>query len=187
MRNGTTSGKSGRPSLPNDNLLVEWNEMYSIGVSGSRSAFYESLPPGAYKFRVAEVSVLGEADRPRSYAGYSSAAALLASAVVLGRAGGFDRGTSALSVRYLAWHRMRRAMIHLEQQRALERERLRIAQDIHDDLGARVTEISLLSGMAKNNSRVFRTSPGGVLPHFPQVPRPGRGALRNRLGGQSRK
>jgi signal transduction histidine kinase len=47
---------------------------------------------------------------------------------------------------------MRRAMIHLEQQRALERERLRIAQDIHDDLGARVTEISLLSGMAENNT-----------------------------------
>jgi len=59
--------------------------------------------------------------------------------------------TSALSVRYLAWHRMRRAMFQLEQQRALERERLRIARDIHDDLGARVTEISLLSGMAENN------------------------------------
>jgi signal transduction histidine kinase len=60
-------------------------------------------------------------------------------------------GTSALSVRYLAWHKMRREVIRLEQQRALERERLRIAQDIHDDLGARVTEISLLSGMAENN------------------------------------
>jgi hypothetical protein len=47
------------PVAPNDNLLVEWNEMYSIGVSGYRSAFYQSLPPGAYKFRVAEVSVLG--------------------------------------------------------------------------------------------------------------------------------
>jgi signal transduction histidine kinase len=31
----------------------------------------------------------------------------------------------------------------------LEQERLRIAQDIHDDLGARVTEISLFSGMAQ--------------------------------------
>jgi signal transduction histidine kinase len=47
---------------------------------------------------------------------------------------------------------MRRAMLNLEQQRALERERLRIAQDIHDDLGARVTEISLLSGMAESNT-----------------------------------
>jgi signal transduction histidine kinase len=139
------------PVGPNDNLLVEWNEMYSIGVSGYRSAFYESLPPGAYKFRVAEVSVLG---KPTGFE------ATLAVRVPLpywqtpwfwAILAGLTVATPALSVRYLAWHRMRRAMFHLEQQRALERERLRIAQDIHDDLGARVTEISLLSGMAENN------------------------------------
>jgi signal transduction histidine kinase len=33
----------------------------------------------------------------------------------------------------------------------LEQERLRIAHDIHDDLGARVTQISLLSAMAQEN------------------------------------
>ena len=33
----------------------------------------------------------------------------------------------------------------------MERERLRIAQDIHDDLGARVTQISLFSAMAQGN------------------------------------
>jgi signal transduction histidine kinase len=37
----------------------------------------------------------------------------------------------------------------LANQQALERERLRIAQDIHDDLGARVTQISLVSAMAE--------------------------------------
>ena len=39
-----------------------------------------------------------------------------------------------------------------EQQRVLEQERLRISQDIHDDLGARVTQISLLSAMAQKDS-----------------------------------
>jgi signal transduction histidine kinase len=140
------------PVAPNDNLLVEWNEMYSIGVSGYRSAWYESLPPGAYKFRVAEVSVLGKPTGieatlairvPLPYWQAPWFWAVLAALTV---------ATSALSVRYLAWHRMRRAMFHLEQQRALERERLRIAQDIHDDLGARVTEISMLSGMAESNN-----------------------------------
>jgi signal transduction histidine kinase len=139
------------PVAPNDNLLVEWNEMYSIGVNGSRSAFYESLPPGAYKFRVEEVSVLGKPTGlettlavgvPLPYWQTPWFWAVVAALTV---------ATSALSVRYLARHKMRRAMVHLEQQRALERERLRIAQDIHDDLGARVTEISLLSGMAENN------------------------------------
>ncbi len=54
--------------------------------------------------------------------------------------------------RYFVWHRMRREMVRLKQQRALEQERLRIAHDIHDDLGARVTQISLLSAMAQDNS-----------------------------------
>ena len=43
-------------------------------------------------------------------------------------------------------------MSRLKQQRALEQERLRIAHDIHDDLGARVTQISLLSAMSQNNA-----------------------------------
>ncbi|HZQ48567.1 MAG TPA: sensor histidine kinase, partial [Verrucomicrobiae bacterium] len=38
---------------------------------------------------------------------------------------------------------------HLEQQQALERERARIARDLHDDLGSSLTRISLLSGLAK--------------------------------------
>jgi signal transduction histidine kinase len=51
--------------------------------------------------------------------------------------------------RYLLWHRMRPQMLRLEPQRAMDRERLRIAQDIHDDQGARVTQISLLSAVAQ--------------------------------------
>jgi signal transduction histidine kinase len=138
------------PVAPNDNLVVEWDEMYSIGISGARTAFYESLPPGAYTFRVEEVSVLGKPTGLEATLAirvplpYWQAPWFWALVAVLTMA------TSALSVRYLARHKMRRAMLHLEQQRALERERLRIAQDIHDDLGARVTEISLLSGMAQN-------------------------------------
>ena len=145
------SGELAPRVAPNDNLLVEWNEMHSIGNSGYRSDYYESLPPGAYTFRVAEYSVSGtptgvEASLslrvPLPYwqsAWFWAALALLTVA------------SSALSVRYLAAHKMRRAMARLEQQRALERERLRIARDIHDDLGARVTEISLMSAMARNN------------------------------------
>src|SRR5271170_6942645 len=71
-----------------------------------------------------------------------------------GFGGGAAIAATALSVgisRYFVWHRMRREMVRLKQQRALEQERLRIAHDIHDDLGARVTQISLLSAMAQDN------------------------------------
>jgi len=57
-----------------------------------------------------------------------------------------------LTGRYLSWYRMRREVALLRHQRALEQERLRIAQDIHDDLGARVTQIALLSAMACGNA-----------------------------------
>jgi len=44
--------------------------------------------------------------------------------------------------------RMRRRLERLERQRALERERARIARDIHDDLGASLTRITMLSQVA---------------------------------------
>jgi len=43
-------------------------------------------------------------------------------------------------------------MQRLEQQHAIERERTRIAQDMHDDLGASLTEILLLSECALKNT-----------------------------------
>jgi signal transduction histidine kinase len=49
---------------------------------------------------------------------------------------------------------MREELARIESQRALEQERLRIAHDIHDDLGARVTQISLVSAMAQNSSAI---------------------------------
>jgi len=44
--------------------------------------------------------------------------------------------------------RMHRKLERLERQRALERERARIARDIHDDLGASLTRITMLSQVA---------------------------------------
>src|SRR5262249_51047492 len=40
---------------------------------------------------------------------------------------------------------------HLEQQAALHKERARIAKDIHDDLGANLTQISLLGELAQQD------------------------------------
>ncbi|MDB6131329.1 MAG: Integral rane sensor signal transduction histidine kinase [Verrucomicrobiales bacterium] len=136
---------------PGDSLVVEWNEMYSMGSGRYREARYGTLPAGNYHFRVRSLDVLGvptgvEASlnvlvfqpvwkRPWFWA----ACALLGVASVLGAG------------RYAVWNRMRREMVRMQHQRALEQERLRIAHDIHDDLGARVTQISLLSAMAQDD------------------------------------
>jgi signal transduction histidine kinase len=46
--------------------------------------------------------------------------------------------------------RMHRRIERLERRRALDRERARIANDIHDDLGASLTQITLLSQSARD-------------------------------------
>jgi len=54
------------------------------------------------------------------------------------------------SVRYFENKRTQRQLARLEHERAIEQERTRIAKDIHDDLGANLTEITLLSELAQS-------------------------------------
>jgi signal transduction histidine kinase len=51
-------------------------------------------------------------------------------------------------VRYVSFRRLHRRLHLLEQQAALQRERARIAKDIHDDLGADLTQIAYLGELA---------------------------------------
>jgi signal transduction histidine kinase len=58
--------------------------------------------------------------------------------------------------------RFQRRLVLLKMQNAVERERIRIAKDIHDDLGASLTQIALMSEVGKRAS-------GGAGPHFDRV------------------
>ncbi|HXB58717.1 MAG TPA: sensor histidine kinase [Candidatus Acidoferrales bacterium] len=136
---------------PGDHLVVEWNEMYSIGMGGEGAAYYSSLPSGSYQFHIQETTAMGVPTGVESQLAvivpkpfwkkpwFSGAIGLIVVLIVMAVA------------RYILWQRTRQEMLHLRNQRALEQERLRIAHDIHDDLGARVTQISLLSAMAYGN------------------------------------
>ncbi|MEX1114522.1 MAG: two-component regulator propeller domain-containing protein [Akkermansiaceae bacterium] len=55
-------------------------------------------------------------------------------------------------VLYLSFRRLRDRMRALKQQAALHRERARIARDMHDEVGAKLTRLSLLSDMAAAGS-----------------------------------
>ena len=136
---------------PGDDLVVEWNELYSIGGGNAGSAYYDSLPFGTYRLHVQETTAMGVPTGidaqltvlvPQPFwkkPWFSGAIALVIVLIIMS------------VMRYIVWQRTRREMLHLRNQRALEQERLRIAHDIHDDLGARVTQISLLSAMAHRN------------------------------------
>jgi signal transduction histidine kinase/sugar lactone lactonase YvrE len=51
---------------------------------------------------------------------------------------------SAMGVRYLSQRRLKSKLERLEHQQSLAKERTRIARDLHDDLGATVTQVGLM-------------------------------------------
>jgi signal transduction histidine kinase len=58
-------------------------------------------------------------------------------------------GGVSLIVRRVVTQKYRRQLAQLEQQHAIERDRARIAKDIHDDIGAGLTQITLLTELAR--------------------------------------
>lgn len=116
-----------------------------ISAGTSRAANYGYIPPGSYSFQV----IACNNDAVWNLSGAQTAFVVLpyfwqtpwfrflAEAMALATVGG------------IAWQdarrRMRRKLERIEQQRAIEHERARIAHDIHDDLGVHLTRISLLS------------------------------------------
>lgn len=153
-----------------EQILIEWNEAFSIGVGGATSAKYERLREGAYRFQVATFDIFGNP------AGASQAIGVLVPpplwrtpwfwSVVL--ASVFVAGVGAW--RYLVWRGVQLEMVRLKNERALENERLRIAQDLHDDFGARVTEISIASALAKTKP----DCPASVTADFDRISDMGR-------------
>ena len=69
------------------------------------------------------------------------------------------------SVRIIEKRKYQLQLQKAEQERALERERSRIAQDLHDDLGSSLARISLLCGLARQD----RADPEQTLTHMNKI------------------
>jgi signal transduction histidine kinase len=146
-----------KPIAPADRLIVEWNEMFSMGkgLAGSGqevTAAYHNLPPGPYRFFIEEVNILGVPTGVEASLAVRVRSPLWQTAWFWAAVAAVLISASAVVSRSVASKRMRREVLRLTQLRALEQERLRIARNIHDDLGARVTQISMLSAMAPDRS-----------------------------------
>lgn len=126
-----------------DIVTLTWTAAHSFGLGGDGVATYESLAPGTYTFRVAAFRANGAPTgeetslrvvvvppfHQRRDVWAAGATGLVAAGVFAGR---------TISAR-----RMKRKLESLERAHALERERARIARDLHDEIGAGLTEIAM--------------------------------------------
>lgn len=136
------------PVLPGQRLRLESDEMYSIGRGHDAALSFRMLPVGNYVFRAWATDELGRPTgpslrlpievRPPFYATpwFRLCGASFVVAVLLG------------GVRYFTWRKLQREVQRLEKRRAVDEERTRMARDLHDEMGARFTQISLLAGRA---------------------------------------
>ncbi|MDB6028834.1 MAG: putative two-component system sensor kinase [Verrucomicrobiales bacterium] len=124
----------------------DWRE-----AGNRREASYNNIGPGTYRFRVMACNndglwnpnpaMVNVTLRPHFWqtSWFYSLSTIMAVGLVAGVA------------RFATRRRMERKLVLLEQQHALEKERTRIARDMHDEIGARLTQISLLGGLAKRH------------------------------------
>lgn len=120
-----------------------------IDAGPNRAAFYSRLPAGTYRFRVVACNNDGVWNTDGASLAFTVApffwqtwwflTACLAASVTL----------IAWLARYVTRRRMQRRIEQMERQHEIERERARIAQDIHDDVGASLSRIAMLSQPAR--------------------------------------
>jgi ligand-binding sensor domain-containing protein/signal transduction histidine kinase len=120
-----------------------------IDAGNQRIAYYTQVPPGRYTFRVRGCN----SDGIWNEEGASITITMMPhlwqtwwfrSGIVFFAAGMVGWGVRTASVR-----KLEKQMRILEQERALAAERSRIAKDMHDDVGARLTQIMLLSDVVE--------------------------------------
>jgi ligand-binding sensor domain-containing protein/signal transduction histidine kinase len=154
---------------------LEGHETAWTEAGDTRVAYYNKVPPGNYRFHVIACNedgvwnetggVLDVTVQPQFWQTwwFRTAASLCLVGIVVA------------VVRYLSTQKLRRRLQLLEQQEALEKERSRIARDLHDQLGANLTQVALLSEMAEADKH----SPAEIESHAQQISQTARETTRS--------
>ena len=128
--------------------LAGWDAEWVNADNDKRMASYSYLPPGSYTFHVRACNSDGTWNNDGASLAFivqphfwqtwwfRTLVTCMATALVVG------------IVLFITRRRMRHKLEMLQREQAIERERTRIAKDIHDHLGANLTRISLLSQSA---------------------------------------
>ncbi|MCW1921483.1 histidine kinase [Luteolibacter arcticus] len=126
-----------------EGLDDSWRELGS-----QRVAAYEAVPPGRYTFEVLAVNGDGVWSKQAARVSIHIKPHFWESAWFLLSVAALTIAGTATIAWYVARRRMKQRIQALKIRNARESERTRIARDLHDDLGASLTEISILSALA---------------------------------------
>ena len=144
---------------------LEGHETRWFEAGNRRDAEYTKLPPGNYLFRVIAYNEDGVAN-------LNGATLTVIVLPPFWRTGWFITlitvgmlGLIVGVVYYFSTQKLQRELAVLKQREALEHERARIARDLHDQLGANLTQVSLLGELAEAD----RHLPEEVESHAQQI------------------
>jgi signal transduction histidine kinase/ligand-binding sensor domain-containing protein len=129
-----------------DNADAEWRNVDSRRLIG-----YGPLLPGKYRFHVTACNNDGVWNETGDALAFEVLPHYYETVWFRNTLGLVLLGAIVFTVARTQRQRYRRRLQRLEHQRALEHERTRIAHDLHDDLGANLTQISLLSALASRD------------------------------------
>jgi ligand-binding sensor domain-containing protein/signal transduction histidine kinase len=144
---------------------LEGHETAWAEVGDLRVASYSRLPPGEYGFQVMACNEDGVWNEQGATVAiivqphYWQTRWFLAAVIVA------VLGLVAGAVYYVSTQKLQRQLAGLRQQEALEQERSRIARDIHDQLGANLTQVSLLGELVESD----KDHPEEVVAHAKQI------------------
>jgi ligand-binding sensor domain-containing protein/signal transduction histidine kinase len=145
----------------NEQHKSEWTE----DDSGNRVASYPKLPPGTYQFQVTACNEDGVWSSQPAALSIVVQPALWQKEWFRGLAAGGVLALIAGLVYYFSTQKLQRQLALLRQQEALEHERARIARDLHDQLGANLTQVALLAELAESDKNI----PAEVEDHARQI------------------
>ena len=149
-----TSLNLANPEKARFRYRLEGHETSWTEAGDDRVAHYSKLPAGRYRFRVTASNEDGVWNQTGSSLAFIVEPPfwrtwwfLTATSICL-------LGTIVGMVHYLSTQRLHRQLESLRQQEALEKERSRIARDIHDQLGANLTQVALLGELVEGDKHV---------------------------------
>ena len=144
---------------------LEGHETAWTEAGDTRVAYYSNLAPGHYFFHVTASNEDGVPNETGSVLEITVQPQFWQTGWFLAVLIVFFLGLVVAVVRYLSTQKLHRQLQALKQREALEKERSRIARDLHDQLGANLTQVALLGEMAETD----KNSPAEIASHAQQI------------------